>query len=124
MKKRFLYHLVLAFCAFAAVADVYADSVKIGSLYYYLNDTDKTASVTYENLFQSNYLNLTEADIPAAVDYEGSEYTVTAIGYLAFKNCRTLKSVSLLETLLKIGESAFYGCEALWRCLYPTVSYP
>lgn len=51
--------------------------------------------------------------IPSTVTYGGSEYTVTEIGRNAFKWKSNLTSLTLPNTLIKIGNSAFYGCSGM-----------
>lgn len=105
--------------ALLAVSGLAYGQEKIGDLYYYLTDDTKTASVSRENMFSTNYSGLTDAAIPEVVVYGDTEYTVTAIGYMAFKNCMTLKTVSMPSTLNVISSSAFYSCTALTSVSVP-----
>lgn len=50
-------------------------------------------------------------DIPASVNYEGSEYAVTTIGESAFLYCFYLTSLSLPNTITTIEASAFSYCQ-------------
>jgi len=57
--------------------------------------------------------------IPAHVMVDGVDCVVTAIGNSAFKNCKSLKSVTLPETIKRIGKYAFKGCIALTSMTLP-----
>lgn len=52
-------------------------------------------------------------EIPAQVAINGKTYSITAIDAMAFSNCKTLKTVSIPETVTKFGEGAFVNCTAL-----------
>ena len=43
----------------------------------------------------------------------------TSIGYSAFKYCRSLTSITILESVTSIGESAFRGCDSLTSITIP-----
>lgn len=47
--------------------------------------------------------------IPATVTYNGTTYTVTAIGDWAFYYCYGLTGISIPNSVISIGEGAFYG---------------
>lgn len=74
---------------------------------------DTTVAVTYITYGGAsdleNYPNLTEANIPETVTYDGTTYTVTSIDEYSFWECR-LRSVSMPATVTSIGEAAFYDC--------------
>ena len=53
--------------------------------------------------------------IPAAVTVNGEKYQVTAIAPNAFKNNKSLKSVTIGRNVTVIGTNAFYGCGNLSR---------
>ena len=67
-----------------------------------------------------NGLNATgEVDIPASVYYNGSNYTVTKIGSLAFNGCSGLTSITIPNSVTTIGDSAFEGCSGLTSITIP-----
>lgn len=86
-----------------------AEKVKIGELYYNLDDANKTAEVTFSD--NSSYLS--EIVIPSTVEYNGYTYSVTSIGYAAFESCSDLTSVSIPKTVTSIGDQAFGSCTNL-----------
>ena len=57
--------------------------------------------------------NPTTVIIPATVSYEGTTYSVTSIGSIAFQNCSSLTSVTIPNSITSIGNSTFYGCSSL-----------
>ncbi len=50
--------------------------------------------------------------IPNTFTYSGETYTVTEVSPYAFENCQ-LSAIELPESIISIGESAFYGCTSL-----------
>ena len=47
------------------------------------------------------------------ISYLDNDYSVTAIGNSAFKNCSSLESIDIPNGVKSIGEKAFYGCDSL-----------
>ena len=105
----------LLFVLALGVETMFADAVKIGSLYYNLNDEDKTAEVA--PMPSGKYSG--SITIPAKVTSEASvTYDVTGIGYAAFKFCHDLTSVTIPNSIVTVGEYAFYECEKLESIVY------
>jgi len=75
----------------------------IDGIYYNLNSSDNTASVTNN----SNSFYSGSVVIPERVSYEGTTYSVTCIGNDAFNNCTNLTSVSIPNSVTSIESSAF-----------------
>jgi len=55
----------------------------------------------------------TEITIPSSVSYKGKDYSVTGIGYKAFTEAYELTSVTIPNSVTKIGKNAFYGLSKL-----------
>lgn len=97
-------------------------STLIDGLYYDLDTSNRTATVTYETKGSNNYALLpADVVIPESVTYEGITYSVTKIGNEAFANCKMLESISVPSTVVQIGKEdkysslAFSGCTSLKR---------
>ena len=88
-------------------------STKTDGIIYTVDAETQTAIVTDADA------NITTANVLATVEYEGTEYPVTAIGGSAFSVCSALQSVILPEGLQTIGGSAFYVCSALQSVTFP-----
>ena len=79
---------------------------KIGGIYYILA---RGAAAVADN--PDGYTG--EIEIPETVNYEGKTYSVTGIGYNAFKNCSGLTSVTIPNSVKSIEEGAFSDCSGL-----------
>ena len=120
MKKLFLL-----FVALLATTSLWAYDFQSGDLYYNItsSSTPYTVEVTYKSL-RANYSNTTLV-IPSSVEYNGITYTVTSIGAQAFMNCQSLTAVTIPNSVIAIGGSAF-SSSALYKdvnnwdneCLY------
>ena len=116
--KLFTFFLALA----ASVGTMFAQGTQIGNLYYNLNATNKTAEVTYKSYADYIYnegWNITTADIPASVTYNGTTYSVTSIGERAFYDCSGLTSVTIPNSVTSIGYAAFANCSSLTSVTIP-----
>ena len=96
----------LLFSSFSALAY----DCKVDGIYYNLNKTDKTASVTkgiYRGIYSGNII------IPKTITYSNTTYSVTSIGDRAFYGCSGLTSAIIGNSVKSIGESAFDSCSGL-----------
>ena len=116
--KTKLFSLFLSL--FVSIGTIFADKVKIGDLYYNLDDANNTAEVTYENDAYPRWSTaITTANIPSSVKYSGKTYSVTTIGLYAFDHCRTLTSVTIPNSVTSIGNFAFMSCTGLTSVTIP-----
>ena len=94
---------------FTNITSLAYDFEKDGVYYNYLGGN--TVEVTYMTTDYNSYSG--DVNIPETVTYNGVTYTVTQIGYSAFRNCASLTSVTMPNTIQTIGNYAFYHCDAL-----------
>ena len=95
-------------------------STLIDGLYYDLDTSNRTATVTYEVDGTGNYASLpADVKIPESVEYNGVTFTVTKIGDKAFANCKVMETISIPGSVVQIGQNTstyslpFYKCTAL-----------
>ena len=90
-----------------------AQKVQIGNLYYYLDDQDHTATVTWDKFGEkTNYQGFDTIKIPDAVSHEGKSYRVDKIASFAFNSCQ-MTTVVMGNNIETIGQSAFERCNNL-----------
>ncbi len=56
---------------------------------------------------------LSEANIPSTITYKGKEYNVTSISDEAFADCKSLRTVVIPDSIIRVGKNAFNGCNYL-----------
>ena len=102
----------MAFIPIAMMAyDCYVDKV-----YYNLNTSDKTASVT-NNGYGSYSGSVT---IPSSFWYNGIKYSMTSIEDYAFNGSSYLTSITIPSSVTSIGNSAFESCSKLTSITIPS----
>ena len=101
MKKNFFFLLALLFSSSA-----WAYDAKIDGIYYNLNSSTKEAEVTYkDNVSVGSYSD--SITIPEIVHHNNESYTVTSIGYSAFRFCDKITSIIIPNTITQIKQYAF-----------------
>ena len=94
-----------------------AYDVMVDGLYYYLNETKKTATVTYKEWKKASYSGSIE--IPSSIVIKEVEYKIERIGDYAFYDCSGLTSITIPNSVTSIGESAFIFCSSLTSITIP-----
>ena len=100
---------------------LWAHDVDIDGIYYNLDETNKTAEVTYRGVSSNEYSNeyLGSVTIPEAITYNSKTYSVTSIGYQAFFGCSELTSVTIPNSVTSIEEDTFSACSGLTSITIP-----
>ena len=96
-------------------------TVKVNTLYFTLYPETGTAEVAEPA--DENDVYKSGVRIPSSISYEGQTYSVTGIGNDAFSFCTGLTLVSVPSTVVKIGDRAFMGCNALNSVQFTSPKY-
>ena len=99
MKKTFLL-LTLLWGALSA----WAHDIEVDGIFYNLNNTNKTATVTFRGDSYDAYEDEYAGDvvIPKAVTYDGITYSVTSLGDGCFSDCSSLTSITIPNSVTNI----------------------
>ena len=108
---RKLFFLLLAL---VATTSLWAQRFQVGDLYYNITSN----SVPYTVEVSGAVSSITSAIIPSIVTYNGTTYSVTSIGYEAFRGC-SLTSITIPNSVISIGYSAFRYCSSLTSITIP-----
>ena len=122
MKKTLLFLSLLLGIALQSWAYDFSAVAPSGQILYYNISSGSAAYVTYQSgdSGEPSYSNLVGTlTIPSTVTYNGTTYSVTSIGYSAFRNCSGLTSVNIPNSVTDIGFSAFRGCTGLTSLTIP-----
>ena len=104
----------LLFLALLATNTLWAYDFRSGDLYY--NITSSSEPYTVE---VGGVSFITSVIIPETVTYEGTTYSVTSIGDMAFAHCSSLPSITIPNSVTSIGNSAFWNCSSLTSVTIP-----
>ena len=107
---------MLLLSVFLAVSSSAYD-VEVDGLYYNLNETEKTAEVTYKEWEKASYSGSIE--IPSSIVIKEVEYKISGIGDKAFFECSGLTSITIPNSVTTIGNYAFYKCSSLISITIP-----
>ena len=103
--KRY-YLVILTFSLFLSMS-AYAVDVTKNGINYTLDVSSRTAKVAGSSL--ENVV------VPETIYYDGVTYTVTAIGYNAFRDNKTIVSIKTGNTIKTLEEGAFSGASNLQK---------
>ena len=114
-----LTKLLLLLLALLLPATALAHDFEVDGIYYNIINGNE-ATVTYRGTSSYNANSYSgDVTIPSTVTYNGTTYTVTAIGGSAFYYCSDLTSVTIGNSVNTIGNSAFSGCSGLTSVTIP-----
>ena len=112
MKKLFLSTLLLALPLLASAYDIAVENEDGVTIYYnYINNG------TELQVSSGDYSGV--VNIPEEVTYMGRTRKVTSIGDRAFRDCRSLTSVTIPNSVTSIGNYAFQNCSGLTSVTIP-----
>ena len=97
----------------------YTPGALINGLYYILNDATLEASLTSPNFNVISCYGMSSITVPSEVKYNKKTYKVTSIDRDAIKRESALTSITIPNTVLWIGEWAFYDWENLTSVTLP-----
>ena len=106
MKKGLLTLMMMLLPMFVCAYDI-----EVNGIYYNIVSKTKTATVTYKDEFYNTYSG--DIIIPSQIDYKGDSYSVTTIGWSAFRACDNLKSIVIPNSVTSMEKSAFYQSKGL-----------
>ena len=102
--------LLLLFILLYNVFELYGEVVQIGSLFYSIDRSEKTAWVYPSD----TYKKLRSLSIPETVEYNGISYSVIAIS--GFSHCENITgTLTIPNSVQTIGSYAFSGCTGITR---------
>lgn len=99
-----------------SVNSVSAYDFEVDGVYYnVLSLSDLTAEITKGKTVYT----FETFSIPSEVTYMGRTLNITKIGDSAFKNCKSLVSVTIPKSVTNIGNNAFDGCSSITSITIP-----
>ena len=115
MKK--IIKLTLLLLAFLLPATAVAHDFEVNGIYYNIDGSE--ATVTYRGTYPNSLSYTGIVVIPESVTYNGTTYSVTAIGDDAFSGCSGLTSITIGNSVPTIGDYAFWKCTGLTSITIP-----
>lgn len=102
-------NLLLILLFFLIGSQIFAYDFEINGLFF-----NKLSGNRVEVTYKSGQTYIGEISIPETITYNGVKYTVTSIGYQAFKDCKKLTGIlNIPKTITSIESEAFYNCSGL-----------
>ena len=126
MKKIYYLRLWLIAAMLSVAYSASAYDAIVDGIYYNLNETKRTAEVTYysDSADDNKTAYAGVISIPSVFIYHDINYTVTSIGVKAFSGCSGLTSITIPNSVTSIGSSAFSYCIYNHRTTKTNQKYP
>ena len=102
------------FVALFVTTALWAHDFEVNGIYYNYR-SGNNVEVTYKGSDYSSYYDEYSGDviIPSTVTYNGTTYSVTSVSHEAFRGCSSLTSVTMPNSVVKLGGGVFYDCDRL-----------
>jgi formylglycine-generating enzyme required for sulfatase activity len=117
IKPTWLAAMLLLLSSVQLTASAY--DFMVDGIAYNRNSDGTSVSVTSTGT-SPNYKDLEHINIPAQVTYDGKTYQVTAIGYYGLCGAVDVKSVTLPEGLISIGECGLNSLSSITELTLPS----
>ena len=121
MKKQLFTLLLTLLPMVASAHDIEVPNAQGKTIYYVWTNNRTELAVSYQGSMSYTYKDEYTGDIviPESVEYNGSTYSVTSIGYGAFYGCPSLTSIFIPNSVTSIGDDTFKGCTGLTSTTIP-----
>lgn len=111
--KKFFLMLISAIGALCSSTTALAYDCEVDGIYYYRTSATEL-EVACKVLSDNNRSAYTgSVTIPATVTYLGKTFNVTLIGEYAFRDCNSMTSITIPNSIREIKSYAFYNCTAI-----------
>lgn len=114
MKRTSHYFSIIAMLLLSYTS-AFAYDFEVDGIYYnIISLTDHTCEVTHG---ESDYAG--DITIPSEVTFKDRKFNVLSIGKFAFKDCGSMTSITIPNSVTEIGTKAFYNCTSLTSISIP-----
>ena len=110
--KHFYQRFVVLFVVSMMSVCAFAYDAEIDGICYFFDEEAKTASVACRDYSHYNSYS-GSVTIPSSVVYNGQTYSVTSIGFSAFRDCPDLTDVTIPNSVTSLADQAFLRCSSL-----------
>lgn len=98
-------------------ATCFAYDFVVDGIYYDILEDGKSVSVTFRDDSYGSYSG--DVVIPTSVTYDSEDYTVTLLGNYSFKDCNSLTSITIPESVIILKTGCFEACTSLTSIIIP-----
>ena len=105
--KHVLHKITLFTAAAMLTLSTFANGFEYNGIHYILDESTKTASVTYTGDTPETNTYSGEIELPTKFKYNNEYYRVTSIGDKAFYGCKGISYINISGLITKIGSESF-----------------